>query len=202
MRETGVCTVKVHNDRIEVDLTTAGDDASFCPTFNQTTPEQITDMAKGYWKFVNDGVQTLSMSSGPSEVELFFQDLSGKASECGTRLLGDDIAERLWSLATSVERRVIRSEMWDVPWKSCFYGDVSTGSFLSDNCLVSRVPYDTQRERKRLGHADRSARLLRHGQQHDLPPEPFLRSDRHLIAGELLCTYLRLLSNSRILMSP
>jgi hypothetical protein len=113
--------------------------------------EALRKYCDDYWSFVNTAVQLGEVTGDDDRTRrAFFDTLKTKGATLTNILMNSRTKQRLWSLAESSEVLVLITGLLDVPWEALFSMTSNGGTFLSQNCVVTRWPENTSDNSREL----------------------------------------------------
>lgn len=96
---------------------------------------------KEYWEFVDENIENGVVSDEDIvALQNFFDKLLAKGSAIADHLFDPDAQRALWKHSAESDLFVILSDVPWIPWEALYNPRFGEGAFLSDNCVLVRVP--------------------------------------------------------------
>ncbi|GLS24701.1 hypothetical protein [Marinibactrum halimedae] len=107
--------------------------------------EALQRKIQEYWTFVDNKIKEgiVDIKDNERKRKIFFEDLKMFGGTIASLLLPKDVMTELWKHAAGSDIFCLATNMQWVPWESLYNPDTEQGEFLSDNCVISRIPTKT-----------------------------------------------------------
>ncbi|MEP3333541.1 hypothetical protein [Sedimentitalea sp.] len=109
--------------------------------------EEMEDIRKeivSYWEYVDQNIQKGTVDDGTDrDRKIFFDDLKTRGGVISRKLFSDEERNDLWMHAAQSDMFLIWTNLHWIPWEALYNPDSGEGEFLSDNCVISRIPTKT-----------------------------------------------------------
>ncbi len=141
-----MCLIEYNSQTQDIEFRVISSDAGCIQTYGtQHAPrDTISSACKNYWDFVNDAVKAGEVTGDDHTRRKFHDSLKVRGSALANTLMNNRTKQGLWRLAANSEVLVLITRLLNVPWEALYSSTPDgSGSFLSENCIVTRWPENT-----------------------------------------------------------
>lgn len=108
------------------------------------TIDNLHERVSSYWDYVDKHVKNGVVDEGPSrERMIFFDELKAQGGGIALNLLPQDARNELWKHAAKSDIFCLTTNLHWIPWEAMYNPESGEGEFLSDNCVIARIPTKT-----------------------------------------------------------
>jgi hypothetical protein len=140
-----MCLIEYDQESQELELRVIGTGAGKIETYgkNPVPRDELKRHCENYWSFVNGAVERGEVTGDDRTRRAFYDTLQTRGAALANVLMTSRTKQKLWRLAASSEVLVLITGLLNVPWEALFCVTPDGGTFLSQNCVITRWPENT-----------------------------------------------------------